>query len=179
MPNVDDLKKFLKADMVRDGDYIHFCDAGQIYEKEFKNQDGSPGKKQPVLEMDVMINDTMRKITYSPNKTSVELLKAAWGKDTHAWVGKTGIVNIVQQISFGKLTPILVVKPFTISSQAAISNGAALMPSVGFTQQAEVAMERPSRPSPYPGEPKPKASPTVTFNPDGVQTDPSKIVWND
>lgn len=108
MANINDLQRFLKVEMVSTGDLIHFCDAGTIFEKEFKNQ---PGKKKPVLEMDVMIGDTMKRISYSPNSTSVKLLSEAWGPNTETWVGKTGIVLVTEQISFGDLTKILVVKP--------------------------------------------------------------------
>lgn len=111
MANTDDLVRFLKADMVKNGDLIHFCDAGQISDKEFK-QEGVT-KKNKVLEMEVMIGDAMKKIVYSPNKITIDLLKAAWGKDTQTWVGETGIVSIVEQIVFDKLKPIIVVKPLT------------------------------------------------------------------
>lgn len=111
MPNVNDLRRFLKADMVQNGDLVHFCDAGTITNKEF-NQDGKK-KSQDMLEMDVMIGDTMKKITYSPNVTSRDLLKSAWGPNTESWVGETGVVSIIDQLSFGKLVPILIIKPVT------------------------------------------------------------------
>jgi len=117
MANTDDLVRFLKADMVKNGDLIHFCDAGNISEKEFK-QDGVT-KKNRVLEMEVMIGDTMKKIVYSPNKITVDLLRQAWGKDTQTWVGETGIVSIVEQIVFDKLKPVIVIKPLTNPDKAA------------------------------------------------------------
>lgn len=119
MANTDDLIRFLKVDMVRTGDLIHFCDAGNISAKDFNQKDGSTKKNVPTLEMEVMIGETMKKIIYSPNKTTVDLLRAAWGKDTQSWVGETGQVQIVEQISFGKLTSILVVKPLTNTDKAA------------------------------------------------------------
>lgn len=118
MANTDDLIRFLKVDMVSNGTLIHFCDAGTIGEKDFKQSDGTT-KKNKALEMEVMIGDTMKKIIYSPNKTTVDLLKAAWGKDTVSWVGETGMVQLVEQISFGKLIMILVVKPMTNLNKAA------------------------------------------------------------
>lgn len=114
MPNINDLQRFLKVEMVQNGDLIHFCDAGSISQKEFKS---NPGKKKPVLEMEVMIGDTMKKISYSPNSTSVKLLSEAWGPNTETWVGKTGIVVVVDQISFGELTKILIVKPHSHMSR--------------------------------------------------------------
>jgi len=117
MANTDDLVRFLKADMVHTGELIHFCDAGSIGEKEFKQNDGST-KKNLALEMEVMIGDTMKRIIYSPNKTTVDLLKTAWGKDTVTWVGETGMVEIINQLSFGKVVPVLVVKPLTNLNKA-------------------------------------------------------------
>lgn len=111
MPNVNDLRTFLKSDMVHNGDLIHFCDAGVIEDKEFE-QDGKK-KKQLMLEMEVMIGDTMKRIKYSPNATTRELLKVAWGPNTEHWVGETGVVSIVDQLSFGKIVPVLIVKPLT------------------------------------------------------------------
>lgn len=111
MANTDDLVRFLKVDMVRNGTLIHFCDAGSIEDKEFK-QDGST-KKSKVLEMEVMVDDTMKKILYTPNKITIDLLKVAWGKDTQTWVGETGIVSIAEQVVFDKLKPVIIVKPLT------------------------------------------------------------------
>lgn len=111
MANTDDLVRFLKADMVRNGDLIHFCDAGSISDKDFKQEGVS--KKSKVLEMEVMIGETMKRIIYSPNKITIDLLKNAWGKDTQTWVGETGMISIVEQIVFDKLKPVIVVKPLT------------------------------------------------------------------
>lgn len=97
--------------MVKNGDLIHFCDAGAIKNKEF-NQDGKK-KTQDILEMDVMVGDTMKKISYSPNTTSRDLLKVAWGPNTENWVGETGMVSVIEQLSFGKIIQVLVVKPVT------------------------------------------------------------------
>lgn len=117
MANTDDLVRFLKVDMVRSGDLVHFCDAGSIEDKEFK-QEGST-KKSKVLEMEVMVNDTMKRITYTPNKITIDFLKAAWGKDTLTWVGETGVVTIAEQIVFDKLKSVIVIKPLTNPDKAA------------------------------------------------------------
>ncbi len=117
MANTDDLVRFLKVDMVKNGTLIHFCDAGSISDKEFK-QDGTT-KKSKVLEMEVMVDDTMKKILYTPNKITIELLKTAWGKDTQTWVGETGIVTIAEQIVFDKLKPVIIIKPLTNLDKAA------------------------------------------------------------
>ena len=119
MPNVNELRKFLKVDMVKTGDLIHFCDAGIIGPKTFK-QDGKD-KTETMLEMDVMVNDSMKPIKYSPNATSCGLLSDAWGKNTEEWVGESGQVLIVEQLSFGKLTNVLLVKPLTHTNKRALT----------------------------------------------------------
>jgi len=45
----------------------------------------------------------------------------AWGKDTINWVGETGQITIVEQLSFGKLVNIIVVKPMTHTNKAALA----------------------------------------------------------
>lgn len=111
MPDVNELRRFLKADMVINGDKITFMTAGTISEKEF-GKEGEVKKKNTVLEMEVIINNNPKKVTYSPNATSVGLLKEKWGSNTDGWVGKVGVVSIIEQLSFGKLTNVLIVKPF-------------------------------------------------------------------
>lgn len=123
MPNVNDLRSFLKADMVRNGDLIHFCDAGSITAKSF-NKEGGESKPRDILEMDVMVGDTMKRISYSPNSTSRELLKAAWGPNTENWVGETGQVSLIEQLSFGKLVNVLIVKPLTHPNKASLAQPA-------------------------------------------------------
>lgn len=154
MPNVNDLKRFLKVDMVKNGDLIHFCDAGTISEKEFE-QEGKK-KKQPMLEMEVMIGDIMKKIIYSPNSTTRSMLQEAWGPNTESWVGETGQVSIIEQLSFGKLTPVLVVKPVTNLKKAAIA-------------EASVVLRKPAPQVTAPFQAK---------NPGGV-IDPKDIAWEE
>lgn len=113
MANVNDLRKFLKKDMVKTGDLIHFKDEGSISEKEFEDKEKGGKKMQTVLQMEVLVNENMKPILYSPNITTVNLLKAAWGPDTKNWVGETGQVTIIEQLSFGKLDTVMVIKPLT------------------------------------------------------------------
>lgn len=113
MPNVDDLRRYLKKDMVMTGDLIHFKDAGQILNKEFEDKATQQKKKQDILEMEVLINDGMRPVLFSPNKVTIDLLKEAWGRDTQNWVGETGKVSLIEQLVMGKLDTILIVKPLT------------------------------------------------------------------
>lgn len=108
MPSTTQLQKYLKVDSVKNGDVVNFMDAGVIYDKDFPQKDGTK-KVQTILEMTVMVNG--EKKTYSPNRTTIKLLNEAWGTDTEKWVNKQGVVAIIDQISFGELQPILVVKP--------------------------------------------------------------------
>lgn len=178
MANVNDLRGFLKADMVKTGDLIHFCDAGIIQQKEFKDKDTGKSTAKTVLEMDVMVNDTMKKITYSPNRTSVDLLAAVWGPETSAWVGRTGQVTIVEQISFGKLIPVLVVKPLTHlnTPNAAAQTHQAEAADPGYL---EYLREKQAKKAAGSGgnEDKPKP-PFKAPNPGGV-TDPKDIAWEE
>lgn len=108
MPNVNQLQKFLKADNVRNGDIVNFIDPGTISEKEF-GKDGQEKKKRTILEMNVVINGDQK--IYSPNNTTVGILSKAWGENTEGWVGKQGVVCLIEQLSFGELTNVLIVKP--------------------------------------------------------------------
>lgn len=165
MANTDDLVRFLKVDMVKTGTLIHFCDAGAITDKEFK-QDGST-KKSKVLEMEVMIDDTMKKITYTPNKITIDFLKAAWGKDTQTWVGETGIVTIAEQIVFDKLKPVIIIKPLTNLDKAAKIQAQ-------LDRAAQIRTVQPS----YPPAPVTNVGTFQAANPGNI-TDPKDIAWEE
>lgn len=91
MPDTSKLSKYLKAESAQDGDTILFLDAGVILDKEF-DKDGEKDVK-PVLEITVKFKGDNK--TYSPNKTTVKLLSAAWGTDTENWVNKTAVITIL------------------------------------------------------------------------------------
>lgn len=150
MPNVDDLRRYLKKDMVMTGDLIHFKDAGQILNKEFEDKATKAKKKQDILEMEVLINDSMKPVLYSPNKVTIDLLKEAWGRDTQNWVGETGKVSLIEQLIMGKLDTILIIKPVTSLNKAALLGS--------------VASQKPSPDNPN--------------NPGGI-SDPANIKFND
>ena len=114
MPNIDDLQTFLKADICEEGDTIKFVDAGRIYVKDWKKQDGTV-EKRTTLEITVVLNGEKR-LTYSPNATSIKLLSEAYGKDTEKWVHRKAEVMKVDQLSFGKMIKILVIKPFGVTA---------------------------------------------------------------
>ena len=83
--------KFLKAEMVTDGDMILFKDAGTVVPRTFK-QDGEDVTKD-MLEISVEFRGQTK--IYSPNTTSMRLLVAAWGHDTETWPGKSARLFIV------------------------------------------------------------------------------------
>lgn len=115
MPDLNDLNTFLKADMCETGDTIKFLDAGRIYQKDFVQTDGS---KEPKItfEVNVLLNGEKRKI-YSPNTSSINLLKEAWGPNSDDWVGRRAEISIIEQLSFGKLKKIIIAKPVGGSSK--------------------------------------------------------------
>ena len=92
MPDTSKLSKYLKPEIARDGDTILFLDAGVIADKTFKNDQGKDETK-PALEITVKFKGENK--TYSPNKTTVKLLSAAWGTETEAWVGKSAKITIL------------------------------------------------------------------------------------
>ena len=109
MPNVDDLDVYLKKDHVKDGDILVFADAGKINEIDFsKKKDGSDLKS--VLQIGMRMPDGKVKI-WTANNTSIELIKQAFGKPTEEWVGKSVKVNLVKQMSFGKMAEMMVLVP--------------------------------------------------------------------
>jgi len=79
--------------------------------------------------MEVLINESMKPILYSPNMLTIGLLKAAWGKDTQGWVGETGRISIIEQLSYGKLVNIIVVKPLTNPNKASGVRDAQVAPT--------------------------------------------------
>lgn len=92
MPDTSKLSKYLKPDIVKDGDVIKFLDAGTITDKEFKNSEGEKELK-PTLEISVDFKG--EKKTYSPNKTTVKLLSEEWGTATEEWVGKSATITVL------------------------------------------------------------------------------------
>lgn len=88
-PDTSKLSKYLKPENVKDGDVIVFADAGVILEKSFKEGE----EPRPTLE--ITVNWRGESKTYSPNKTTVKLLSAAWGTDTDGWVKKSATLTVV------------------------------------------------------------------------------------
>lgn len=109
MPDINDLKSNLRNEDLKTGDVITFVNAGEIKDIDFsKAQDGSGIKT--VLQLLVEIPGGKNKI-YTPNATTREILKNAWGKDTENWVGKQAQVTFVKQLAFGEMIEVLVLEP--------------------------------------------------------------------
>lgn len=109
MPDLGDLKNFLKSDDLKQGDVITFVNAGEIKEVDFsKTQDGSQVKT--VFQILIELPNAKNKV-YTPNATTRDALSAKWGKNTEAWVGKKADVNFVKQLAFGKQIEVLVLEP--------------------------------------------------------------------
>jgi len=109
MPNINDLSNYLRQDDIKAGDLLCFVNAGVIVQKDFsKARNGSD--KKTVLEITVRLPDGKEKVM-TPNKTSRTLISAAFGVDTAEWVDKYVEVNYIEQLSFGELKKIMVLKP--------------------------------------------------------------------
>jgi hypothetical protein len=107
--NLGDLRKNLRKEDVQAGDIILFVNAGEIKDVDFSSaQDGSDVKT--VFQVLVELPDGKNKV-YTPNATTRGLLSDAWGEDTEEWVGKKGKVNLIDQLSFGKMVKVMVLQP--------------------------------------------------------------------
>jgi hypothetical protein len=110
MPNVNDLKQYLCATDVKDGDILRFKDAGEFIDKDFsKEQDGSDIKT--VLEITVELPSGKTK-KYSPNAKTRDSLAEGYGSpDTEKWIGKEASVVLVKQSVFGQIKNIIYLEP--------------------------------------------------------------------
>lgn len=111
MPDLTTLQKYLKVDICQPGELIQFIDGGTITEnKEFRDKKTGETKYQTVFEITVLHRGQTR--IYSPNSASLKLLQTAFGTNSDEWVGRKGIVSIAEQIQFGELKPVLIIKPY-------------------------------------------------------------------
>jgi hypothetical protein len=109
MANLGDLRKNLRKEDVRAEDVLSFVDAGEIKDVDFSTaQDGSDIKT--VFQVTVELPNGKQKI-YTPNATTRGILSDKWGEDTEKWVGKKATVKLVDQLSFGKMTKVMVLEP--------------------------------------------------------------------
>jgi len=109
MANLNDLSQFLKKDDRKDGDLWTFLDAGEICDVDFSPaKDGS--RIQKVFQIKIALPDGREKIS-TLNKTSINSVKAIWGNDTSAWVGKQVKVIMLKGMAFGKPADIMNLEP--------------------------------------------------------------------
>jgi phage FluMu protein Com len=109
MPNLNDMSNFLKRDDIKAGDTLTFTDAGQIAQVDFsKTKDGSGVKT--VFQIGIELPDGRNKII-TLNKASQTALSEKYSKITEEWLGKKAVVSFVEQMAFGKLTEVLILKP--------------------------------------------------------------------
>lgn len=109
MPNLNDLSNFLKRDDIKADDAITFINEGEIKSVDFsKTKDGSNMKT--VFQILIELPDGRNKIA-TLNKASQTALSEKYSKITEEWVGKKAIVSFVEQMAFGKLTEVLILKP--------------------------------------------------------------------
>ena len=110
MANLTDLSSFWKPQKdLKDGDLLEFVDAGGINEVDFSPaKDGS--KIQKVFQIDVRYPDGRIK-TATPNKTSRDALSDVYGNVTEKWIGKQAKVTFVEQLSFGKMAKVTILRP--------------------------------------------------------------------
>ena len=110
-PNLNDLSIFLKRDDLKADDTITFVNEGEIKEVDFsKTKDGSNMKT--VFQILIELPDGRNKVA-TLNKASQATLSDKYGKITEEWVGKKAVVSFVEQMCFGKLTEVLILKPIT------------------------------------------------------------------
>ena len=111
MANLNDLSKFLKKGDLKKGDILTFADGGSIEEVDFsKAKDGSGVKT--VFQITVTLPNGKDKIL-TINKTSQGIISEKFGVETENWIGEEVEVDYIQQLCFGKLTDVLVLKPIT------------------------------------------------------------------
>ena len=109
MPDLGDLKQFIKKEDLKEGDVITFLDAGEIKSVDFsKTQDGSNVKT--VFQITVELPNGKNKI-YTPNATTRNILSEKWGKVTDDWIGKKAKVAYIRQLAFGKQIDVLMLAP--------------------------------------------------------------------
>lgn len=106
MPNVQDLKKYLKMSDLSEGQSLKLLDAGEIKEVEFEDKKTKEMIKSKVLKFTVQIGGAVDTKELTLNKLSVKSLEDALGPDTEKWAGQTCVVESVKTVSFGEVKKI-------------------------------------------------------------------------
>ena len=108
MPNLATLGKYLKSDMVKDGDLIKFIDAGQMVTRDNKFK---PGEKKTSFEITIETEGTKDKKTATVNFTSQKELAKVYGSDTEEWVGKIAKISKIKQNVGGVIKDVVYILP--------------------------------------------------------------------
>jgi hypothetical protein len=82
MVDTSEVESYLNGKSAKDGDIVVITGAGNIEEKE----DLQTKRKFRALNLPVELNT--RALTFSPNKTAIDVFNKAWGTKTEAWLGK-------------------------------------------------------------------------------------------
>lgn len=107
MPDLSKLSRYLKSEMVKDGDLIKFVDAGEIIIKDNK---WKPGEKKASLEITIALADGNEK-TVSLNSTSYNELTKVLGMNSDTWVGKVAKIQKIKQNVSGKIKDVVYIVP--------------------------------------------------------------------
>ena len=106
--------KFLKAEICKGGEICEMLDAGTM--EEIQNDDGT--KEVLNFEIQFDIGGVNSEKTFSPNKSSGNIMCEAWGDDTTKWVGKRFKITLVKVNVFGKIKDSIVVEPIVATQEA-------------------------------------------------------------
>lgn len=90
------LESYLNEKSAKEGDIVEIKGEGNAEDKE----DIANQRKYKVLNLPVLMNG--RELTYTPNKTAVNLFQKAWGKETKDWVGKKFSIKFYPVTAFGQ-----------------------------------------------------------------------------
>jgi len=110
MPDVNELKRWLKMGDLSEGDIVDIIDEGKIKDFEFEDKKTKEKKSGKALEITVSVNGGIHK-GLTLNSLTIQSLCKEWGGHSSSWVGKKAIVDTATTMSFGKLTEINYLKP--------------------------------------------------------------------
>lgn len=103
MPNIQDLKSYLKMSDLSEGQTLKLMNAGEIKEVEFEDKQTKEKKTTKVLKFQVQIGSALEIKELTLNKLSIKNLEEALGPDTEKWKSQTCIVEIVKTLQFGEI----------------------------------------------------------------------------
>ena len=103
---LNDGRKYLKSDTVKNGDSITFKSEGEWLDSmNYKNEDGTP-KKDFVMK----VEHNGEQYDMTVNFTNRKEIIAAFGDETSDWVGKTVKVEVVKVMVGGKAKNSIMIK---------------------------------------------------------------------